>query len=274
MTTNNTTMTALFFIILQFVLVAGGVLLSAVLLRRKLPARYASWGWGALAWVSSQVLRMPLLIGLTALFQYTSLFPADADRTIVFWVNLIVLAGTSGPFEEIARYCVLTFGAKRTRGWREGVMFGAGHGGIEAVLLIGAACVSSLVLLTLGDTILAQQAALPAEQLAAVQAQIETARSAGPLVLVGVFERVFAMLFHIGMSVLVLRAVETGAKRWLALAIALHIGFNALAVIAQQYAGVAAAEAVIFLGGIGALIWTLRQRPRAGADTDAALSQA
>lgn len=251
------------------VLVLGGVVALAVVLRRVLPASWASWWWGGLAWIASQALRMPLLIGLTALFSALGPEPGAVNEAQIFWVNLVILAGTSGPFEEISRYAVLKLAAKKTRDWREAVMFGAGHGGIEAVLLIGFSALQSIALLLTADVVLGQLSALPAEQQTLVRAQIDAVRAAGPMTLVGALERVFAVCLHIGLGVMVTRAVVHGKRAWLLIAIGVHIAANALTLIAQHFGGIWAAEAVIALIALGALLWVVRIRPRFGVAGDA-----
>lgn len=249
-----------FFLALQALLVMGGALALALICRKRLPALWSSWLWGGGAWIASQLLRMPLLIGLTLLFQRVSPSPADVDPNQVFWVNLVILAGTSGPFEELARYFILKRAARKTRGWREAIMFGAGHGGVEAMLLIGFGALQSIVLLLTADTVLAQRAAIPAEQLVAIEAQIKAVREVGPMVFVGVIERAFAICFHIALAVMVTYAAEFGKRRWLIAAILAHIGLNAAALIGQHYGGVWAAEAVVAIAGIAALSWTWAQK--------------
>jgi uncharacterized membrane protein YhfC len=263
-------MNALVWIVVLLLAVVSGVAVLAVLLRRKLPASWASWWWGGLAWIASQVLRMPLLIGLTALFSRIGPSPDAVDPAQVFWINLVILAGTSGPFEEIARYVVLKTAAKRTRDWREAVMFGAGHGGIEAVLLIGFAALQSIVLVLTADQVLTQLGALPVEQQALVRGQIDAARAAGPETLIGALERAFAICLHVGLGVMVTRAVVHNKRAWLLIAIVVHIAANALTVIAQRFGGVWAAEATIAVIALAALVWVIRVRPRFGpAERDA-----
>jgi uncharacterized membrane protein YhfC len=253
-------MSPLFILSSQALVVFGGVAALAILLRKQLPARWSSWFWGGLAWIASQVLRMPLLIGLTLLFQQTGLIPANTDKTLVFLINLVILAGTSGPFEEIARYVVLKRAARQTRGWREAIMFGAGHGSVEALLLIGFGTLQSIILLLSADLVLTQSSALPAEQLAQARAQIDALRNLGPSAYLGGIERAFAICLHIALGVLVTRAVEFGQRRWLALAIVAHIAFNALAMIALRYGGVWAAEGALAIVAVAALAWVFKTR--------------
>lgn len=123
---------------------------------------------GALAFVGSQAVR-PLLIGLTIA---AGPFFAGIDPETAFWSNFAILTTTSGPFEETARYVVLRYVARHVRRWRDGVMFGAGHGGTDAILIFGFGLFSSLTLPLTGDALIAQLQLTAPDQVSALPAQI------------------------------------------------------------------------------------------------------
>lgn len=232
----------------QSVVVVGGVLALSVWLRRRLDTRWSTWGWGALSFVGSQAVRLPLLIGVTIAAQ--SSFP-DADPELVFWINLAVLCLTSGLFEESARYVVLRWVARKARSWNEAVMFGAGHGGSEAIIVVVLGAINVAVLLVMGDALLAQMEAAAPEQAAALRAQIDTVRTLPWLnAVLTIWERVMAVALHIALSTLVMRAVREG--RWLPWAVAVlwHAGFNAIALIALRYGGAVAAEGALTVASV------------------------
>ncbi len=245
----------------QAVMVFGGIVVLAIVLRRRLPAMWRSWVWGALAFIASQVARTPLLIGLTVLLQQTQLIPRDANREFVFWFNTLFLAFTAGLFEEPARYLVLRFLGKETRGWNGAVMFGAGHGGIEAILIVGGSAIANLFLLLNADALLAQTRAAPA-QVDALATQIQALQSVNiGLIGASLIERVFAIMLHIGLSVMVMRTVEGRGVRWLILAILIHGIANTVALVTQRLGGVVAAEVAIGVIGLALLAFTISQRP-------------
>lgn len=220
---------------LELLVVLVGVVALAVVLRRRLQVPWRIWWWGALAFVGSQVVRLPFLAGLSLVAR------GAVGDTAASAANAAVLALTAGVFEETARWLVLRFGARDARRWREGVMFGAGHGGIEAVLVIGGAVAGSLALLAGGDAVL--EAMPDADSREALATQLEAVRevSLGDALL-ALWERVLAITFHISLALLVLRSVRTRAWRWLLAAIAFHAAFNAVAVAVSEAAGIAATE--------------------------------
>jgi uncharacterized membrane protein YhfC len=244
----------------QAVIVLGGVIALAIFLRRRLPARWRSWVWGALAFIASQVARTPLLIGLTVLSQTAGLnFGTEGN----FWFNTLFLAFTAGMFEEPARYLMLRFLGKETRGWHGAVMFGAGHGGIEAILLVGGAAISNLFVLLNADVLLAQTRAAAPTQVEALVSQIQALQGVTiGLIGASLIERAFAIMLHIGLSVMVMRAVEGRGIRWSFVAILIHGAANAVALVANRFGGIVAAEATVGVIGLLLLAFTLSQRPR------------
>lgn len=213
----------------QFVAVVFLVLAAWIVGTRALRTRWSSIGWGALAFPLSQVLRFGLLTALTV-----ALAPIGRDSPAPSWVPLLnttILVLTSGLFEESTRWLVLRFWARRDRAWADGVTFGLGHGGIEALLIFGSSLVGGLVLLAGGDAILAQVRAADPGQAAVVQGQIDALRALAPgLAALGVYERVLAMALHVACTVMVLRAARERRWGWWALAVVTHCGLNALAV--------------------------------------------
>lgn len=238
-------MSPLIMLIAQLIAVILGPILLAWWLRRRYGAAWSSWGWGALAFVGSQAARLPLLIGSSLLLNP---FLQGVDPGVIFWTNLVVLALTSGLFEEGARYIIMRGPARRVRRWNEAVMFGAGHGGIEAMLVVGLSVINAMVLLSLGDPFIEQLRAAVPQQAEIIAAQLATLRSlAWWMPLVALWERAMAIILHIGLSLLVMRAVRAGRRALLLTAMALHAGFNALALLALRYGGITASEIVITL---------------------------
>jgi uncharacterized membrane protein YhfC len=252
-------MNPIFLFVAQALLIFAGVVALAIVLHRRLPALWRAWVWGALAFVASQIVRMPLLIGLTLLSQALRL---DFGQEGNFWTNIILLSFTAGLFEETARYLVLRFLARNVRGWQNAVMFGAGHGGIEAILIVGIGSgVTNLYLLMNADMLLAQTRAFSPEQVDALASQLDALRSVGPdVIAASLIERVFAIMLHVGLSVMVMRAVEGGGLKWVLAAVAIHALANFAAVTAQRFGGILLAEVIVGIAGLAMLAFTLRQR--------------
>lgn len=126
----------------QFVVVTVGVIAAWIVATRRLPAPWSAIGWGALTFPLSQVARyivlIPVTLGLGAVLGATS--------PVMTTVGIVLAVLTSGIFEEGARWIVMRYWAKGVRTWPTGVAFGLGHGGIEALLLIGMNAINGVVL--------------------------------------------------------------------------------------------------------------------------------
>lgn len=228
-------------------------------LRRRFGIGWGVFGIGALTFIASQVVHLPLNYALGLL---------GGGRGIGLWplIPLALAAGLSaGVCEEGARWVVLRFFARRTRGWRAGLQFGAGHGAAEAIifgLLALVNVVAIIALRSLAPAALGLSGA-PADQLA--QAQAAYWSTAAYLPALAGLERVFAIAFHIAAATLVMRSVTRGNPGYLLAAIGLHTLLNAWAVWAMQSAGIWAAYAGLLAFALFCLwlIWRLREAPAA-----------
>ncbi|AGP39579.1 hypothetical protein BE04_49385 [Sorangium cellulosum] len=215
------------------------------LLHRRLKVGWSLFGVGALTFIGSQLLHIPFNAGLTALLANKVVPAPPGDWTL--WVNAAVLGLSAGLFEEVARYLVYRFGTNSARTWRGGLMFGAGHGGVEAMIvgaLAGLAAMSMIALRARG----ASAAPLPPE----LSAQL-TAYWSHPWYypLLGSLERVFVLCFHLSGAVLVLQVFTRRSLLWLGAAILWHAVFDAVALYTLATVGLYWTEAVI---GVGALL--------------------
>lgn len=242
----------------QLFVILFGVVLTWLIARRLLPTRWSAIGWGALAFPLSQIARFALLIPLSLLAN--AVF-RGGDPKVAAAASTVVLVLTSGLFEESARWIVVRYWAKDLRRWRDGVGFGLGHGGIEAILLMGLASINAIVLLATADAAVAATRASAPEQVGALEAQIEMVRSATiGLVSLGVYERVVAIVLHVALTLLVLRAVRRGRWAWWALAVAIHCGVNAIAVLVTTLGNPLLTEAAITVPVL-VLLWALIAGP-------------
>lgn len=138
-----------------------------------------------------------------------------------------IVAGLfAGVFEETGRYLAFKTVLRKKQGNdQNALMYGAGHGGIEAVLLLSV----SMVI----NTIFALQFNAGIDS---VFGGINEAQTLINLpfwmLLVGAVERLAAITIHISLSVLVWFAAKNGKRFWLfPLAILLHLFVDAVAVI-------------------------------------------
>jgi len=101
-----------------------------------------------------------------------ALAPVLARDQILFTMWIGVLALTAGLFEETGRYLGYRFWFKDRKTWRVGLMYGAGHGGLESMLLTAGLVLLGLINILALSSMDLSQLNLTLEQLA----QIEQAR--------------------------------------------------------------------------------------------------
>ncbi len=241
-------------------------------LARRLTQPWRFFLVGAIGFVLSQVFHIPLNAGLTLAFRQ-GLLPAPPEGWQPLF-NPVVLGLTAALCEEPMRYLMLRFALKEARSQDAALMFGAGWGGIEAIItgLLAAIAYVNLVLLRDNPALLST---LPTEQLAAVQSQLSAYWTAPwYMSLLGAVERVFALITHLALAVLVMQVFLRRQWRWLGFAILWHWAGNTVAVYVLTRWGPLAAEGLLALFALAALgvIFALRDQPGRAAQPPSAQS--
>ncbi|HBX70037.1 MAG TPA: hypothetical protein DEH25_11850 [Chloroflexi bacterium] len=233
-----------------------------VYLSRKLDGKWRLFGVGALTFVASQVFHIPFNAWiLNPLLKKLDL--QISDPVLQLAVVALLLGLSAGVFEEVSRYLVYRFWlvAKSDRTWRSALMFGAGHGGIEAIILgvLGLYAFVQLVAYRNADL----SAIVTPEQLDLAKLQVETYWSLPwYAALLGAVERAAAICFHLSATVLVLQAFRRKNIFWLFLAIGWHTILDAVAVFGAQSWGTYVTEGLIVsLGLLGLVIVFLLREP-------------
>ncbi len=134
---------------------------------------------------------------------------------------------TASLFEELGRYLVMKLALKKRTSFFDGLSFGIGHGGIEAVLLVG---VNALILLFYPPTTVSSLSMFAAGM-----------------------ERIFAMTCHIAWSVMVMKSVREKKLRWLFIPLVLHAVLDTGAMIATTF-GISTLVIEIGLGVFAAIM--------------------
>lgn len=152
-----------------------------------------------------------------------------------------VLYGTlmAGVFEECGRYVVLKYIMKKNRTRENSVMYGIGHGGIEILAVLLPSMITYLliaVLFSSGKVDVALSTLKISEETAA--AALPSVRAAASFnfarMAMNVVERVFAMLLHIGLTVIVFHGVVNSKAVFLPLAILLHMLMDTFPALYQR----------------------------------------
>lgn len=168
----------------------------------------------------------------------------------------------AGLFEECGRWVAFRLTVRR---WKpsgpDALMYGAGHGGIEAVLLAGSAMLNNIILsLALNQGGLAAVEAITGPLPEATRASVESlATTPAGLFLWSGFERGAAVVLHIALSVLVWAAVTRKGKKGLFVAaIGIHALVDLAAVVANNYLPVAVTEGLVAMLSLAAALLAWR----------------
>ena len=205
----------------------GVPIAGLVLLMRKRRGAGKAFALGAAAFVVSQLLiRIPVLqlvLPNFGWFAVMQLYP---------WRYGLFLGLTAGLAEETARWIAARYLLKGKDTMEHGLAFGLGHGGIEAMLLVGLNMIAGVVM--------------------ALAGQAELLGATG--VLVSGAERLSAMAFHVGASLLVMYGVRTGRSTlYWALAVILHGVLDAAVVILPAVFGVGVLGIELWAAALGGL---------------------
>ena len=224
----------------------------AFFLIRKMKSSWKVVAVGAIAFVVSQIIHIPILQGLEPAWsskQFLDMPPMV--RNLIYAVTLGLLAGIC---EEPMRW--LSFKLLREKGdeVQTGVLLGVGHGGIESILVIGyVTLVNMIILVSLKNGWLTEYPGVTPDMIT------QYFSSPWHLPLVGVVERLSAISLHIGLSVMVWKSIKYRSWKWFIGAILFHTFFDFVAVMTVKldlYIWVI--EAIIFLISLTILIWTIK----------------
>ena len=232
-----------------------------VYLYRRLGADWRLFGMGTVTFIASQVFHIPFNIWVLNPI-IARLGPSMAVPAQLAVVALL-LGLSAGVFEEVARYLAYRFQltAIRDRTWSSALMFGAGHGGIESVVIGVLVTYGFIQLFAFKDANL--EALIPIGQLEITRTQVDLFWSLPWYgAILGAVERAGTLCFHISASVLVLQAFRRKNIVWLLMAIGWHTALDAMAVYASQIWSVYITEALIVGAGLVSIgfIFLLRER--------------
>jgi uncharacterized membrane protein YhfC len=223
-------------------------LIAAFYFSRKFNLSWKLFLAGGLTFIASQVLHIPLVIGLNASMQSWNII-----------TTAIVLGLLAGIFEETARYILYKFILKKSRSWDEGVYVGLGHGGTEAILLGVVTVLTFVNMMAYRYIDLSTVPSIPAEQLELARQQVDAYWATPPyLAILGFVERLFAMCLHVALSVMVLYGLASKKPIWFWLAVTWHALVDAVAVYLVQKIDMLALEGIIGLFAIvsvGIVFW-------------------
>lgn len=204
--------------------------------------------------VFQSIIRIP---ALTIARQLSPDFAAFTNTPL--WGGLF-LGLTAGLFEEFGRFIGYKVGLKKRTGWNDGLAFGLGHGGIEAITLTGLSFVNNIIYALMINTgnwgLIAN--ALPADQ--AKQLLDGMVNTPSYMFLVGGMERIFAMTIQVALSILVLYAIRRRKFIYVLLAVLLHLIVDSPIIFLMQQTGIWGTEAYAMLCAVASAVYIVCSR--------------
>jgi uncharacterized membrane protein YhfC len=231
--------------LLNVLLMVAMPLALGVILARRSRVEWRTFLFGAGAFIGSQIFHLPFnSYVLSPITEGLGLPGSGGGLPLLLYAILFGLS--AGVFEEVARYLVYRIWMRESRSKWDGLMLGAGHGGLESILLGGLAGFALFQAITYRNADLS--ALVPVDQLDLARAQLE-AYWAAPWydVLLSAAERLFTLCFHLSAALLVLQAFVRRNPVWLALAIGWHAILDTVVVFALVTWGAYAAEGFVGL---------------------------
>ena len=178
---------------------------------------------GSMAFIISQpMLRINILNGLNNSIWFSINVMQD------YIIYSLFLGITAGIFEETARFTCFKFFLENKSQWHSGIAFGAAHGGIEAMIFAFPACINNLIYsLSINSgkfESMLTKSGISSNVISQMKVSLISAKSY--LFLIPGLERVFAIIHHIAMSLMVLYAVKYKKSIYFLYAILFHALVN------------------------------------------------
>lgn len=227
------TTTSIIMIIIDLIIAVLIPVILAIVIKRKYHTSMKVFFIGCAVWFVFAMILEQLM--------HAAILLSPAGKTIQGNIWLYGLYGglAAGVFEETGRFLSMKLLMKKNYdNSYNSLMYGAGHGGFEALYILGITMINNLTYAFLINTKQTELllATVPAEQQETVRQTFQTLVETKPYTfLLGAFERFPAVLLHISLSVLVWIAVTKGKNALFPLAVFLHFFVDAATVIINGY---------------------------------------
>ncbi|KRQ86430.1 hypothetical protein ABG79_01811 [Caloramator mitchellensis] len=244
------------FMIITLIISFGVPITLGIIFCKKYNGTFKAILIGALVFfIFQMIIRIPML----QVFSRQSWYIAMSKNHLFF---SIFLGLTAGIFEEIGRFLGFKFFLKDRLNFENGLAFGAGHGGIEAILLVGLTYINNLIysnFINAGklDEVFAGK--VPQQTIEMIKNMLINTPDYNFL-LAGI-ERIFAITIQIALSLLVLQSVRDKKWSYLIIAILIHMLIDTpIALMSMKGVNVFILEGITMIFAIIALIYILKQK--------------
>lgn len=248
-------------------------IVAFILVRKKTKGIFGALIAGAVAFVVPQMfIRIPIMQYVLPQMDWYVNLPNNS-----VFLYALFLGFTAGLFETVGRYLTLKLFIREKTGYYTGLSHGIGHGGIEAILLVG---INTLVyavyafminngtfdaMVNATSAAAGAQGDLAAQQMMALKIALVSG-SAGQTLL-GLLERFLVFFVHVGLSLMVAEGIAKGkGLLYSGYALLIHCALDTIAVLLVFAKWDALLiEGVIALFSIGLIVYILTSKKRFAA---------
>ncbi len=164
-------------------------------------------------------------------------------------------------FEETGRFLAMRYLTRKRLNRADAVAYGVGHGGIEAVMIVGMTCVNNLVTAVMINNGSITEAMSQLDSAVAEQTYQQLSvmwQSPAYLFYMAGMERISAVILQIGLSMIMYLAVKEGRRNCLILAFAIHFAVDFLTVLGSGFLPTLALELAILAVSAAVLCYAYR----------------
>lgn len=226
-----------------------------IVFKKKFDAKVSSFFIGCVTFV---VMALVLEQALHSL-----VLSSPAGSKITGSIALYALYGglAAAVFEETGRILAMKFLMKKHLDVSNALMYGAGHGGIEAIILLGLTYINNIVI-----SLMINAGTMPAvfAQLDPALAQATFQQYSGLwttpswFFLMSGLERMTAIALHICLSLLIYKGLKTNRKLYIIMAYVFHFAVDAVTVLISSSVPIPVLEAVVLLMVLLIALYVLR----------------
>ncbi|GGE67976.1 YhfC family intramembrane metalloprotease [Priestia taiwanensis] len=214
-------------------------------------------------------------IGMLTFFLFASVLEGFVHKVVLVdnevtkelfsnpWLYMVYGGLMAGIFEEIGRYMMFKYTLRGRETWKDGVTFGAGHGGIEMILITGLGSITSYVYATMINNNTFDSLMTTSEMIGPLQTvKQQLLETEWHMSGVAIVERTMALFLQIGLSILVLYAVRSKKFKYVLYAIGVHAIINFPAALYQKgvISNIWMLEGIVTLVGIASIIWIIKSK--------------
>lgn len=265
------------FMIISMLLSIAIPICLLIYLRKKYNCKLKAFFWGCIIWF--------VLVSIVETLAHNIVLSSNAGAVIQgnVWLYATYGAFMAALFEEVGRFIAMNYRLKDVRdNDYNAIMYGAGHGGIEAIYIVGIGMIGNIacaVMINLGlmGPTLNELAVLGEDAAAAsVSGMASLITTSSGTFLLSIVERIGAMAAHIGMSIPVWFAVKNKKPALFFVSFIMHFVLDFASVIAVNYLpNLLLVELVIYIvaAGICALAFYIYKNNKAAKEADMPASE-